>query len=1152
MTMPPLPLGVQSSLARFLDRYTKAEEERKRRAGIQQLPPVVITGEAPSPLGIPAARQELIERGMEPTSPEQAAREAMTASTEERKSAERRALAEAFVRTMVDPRESYKAGKSAGERMRVGLQELGRGGERVAGAKKVGATTVETALNILPAIGSTGAAITRASTRLGPLRGMAIPAATGVAGAATGYATAPEGEEGLRTLFGGFAGSGLGYGAQRLGAMRQASRLAAAEPELNQALKTVRQDIDFTGDVARAAAPKATESFADRAIRLAVEGTRPIRKLGEQAEAKKLVRPSESPATRLNEAYDTPARVTQALAGEGIVSPTTYQVIAPSYAKVFEPVNASVRQVQEALEYAVAKRVVGRGDEMALKMVGNNPEKLAAYKTVVERLGQRPDIMEFESRLDQFVNGLRQYAVDAGMWTPEMAERLAQSDALYIPFKRIIETTAGQPKAAQTLVGGRRLGRVSAQPRAMTGGTQALENPAEALADYASKIIGRADAHRLTDSIITTVERMGDAGVELLTPIPRPSVTGQRTVEAARSRLMAQGMTEAEALKAAEDLVDLAAPGFSKDNPVVWVLRNGEKQYFRINQPELYESMMVLGRAHSEGIQSIVNALGPIKRTITLAATGINPRFFAGTNPARDIPDVIAKNPGAAQALPQGIAESVGEIFGASKFAEEMQRRGAGGASLFFVPRNPRAAQAFFAPTTAKQTIAQLERVGGAPLRALEGVASTVERAPRFAAALAAKERGLKEWGNVDDALALAAREFNRGTVDFRLKPGSPMMQFLNDITPFLGASTKGAVRYGEFVRDMPGRATAQAALTMAGTTAEYMYSKKDDRQRYVDIIPQDRARFLIFGDKRIPLGQEQAIVAAMTRYALAKLEQDDPDALAQLAVSVANYLPPIDVPVASQALELAANRSFAGPIESKRLQALPKEERRYESTPATFTALARSPLIPGSPRQLEYLTREVAGPLTPGLMQITEPIARRVLGPSAPLVEQRAVSAKQMLPSAAFAQRRVPLSTSSENWYYSTREKADQQLTLLQRTVKDLPEVLAAADTTDREGALTAARDAMSRAGITGEGAKRALAAFDFRLADKEFDLLRQVESGVRAKTGVTDDQKIEALDRLRAIQQQRYRAARRRYQDFVAGKSPAPVQPLFPPPQP
>jgi hypothetical protein len=1147
MTIPPLPISTQSSISRFLERYARGAEERRRLAGIQQLPAVTITAPAPTPLGVSAARQELIERGMEPMSPETAAREAMTASMAEQRRAERSAVGRALAKALVDPREAYRAGEAAAERLKVGVQELGRG--RIgSGVKKVGLSAAETALNIVPAVGATGA-LTRIGGRLGPLRGLGAPIAAGTVGATAGYLTAPEGEKELGALLGGFGASGLAYGAQRLVGARQAARLATAEPELTRALSTVGRDIDFGGKIAKAVEQRAKGPLADRLIQRFVEGTRPLRQFGESLEAKRLMRPSESPATRLNEAYDSPARVKQALAGEGIVSPTTYQVIGPSFADVFEPVNKSPRQVREALEYTVAKRVVGRGDEMALQMVGGDQNKLAAYKTVVERLGQRPDIVKFEERLNGFVNGLRQYAVDAGMWTPEMAERLAQSDVLYIPFKRILETTAVERRSAQTLAGGRRLGRVSAQPRRMVGGTQALENPAEALAEYASKIIARSDAHRLTDSIVAGVERLGDAGAEILTPISSPSVSGQRVVDAARSRLMAQGMSEADALKAAEDLVDLYTPGFSRDNPVVWVLRNGQKQYYRINQPDLYESMLAFGRTHSDGIQSIVNALGPIKRTITLAATGINPRFI-GTNFARDIPDVIAKNPGASQNLPQGIIDSLGEIFGGNKFAEQIARRGAGGASLWFVSQSPKAAQRLYAPVRAADMAAQVGRLGGAPVRIAETFSSTVERTPRFAAARAAFERGMSDWQDYDDAMALAARQFNRGTVDFRLKPGSPMMQFLNDITPFLGASTKGATRYGEFVAEQPGRAAAQAGMTMAATAAEYMFSKKDDRQRYVDIIPQDRARFLIFGDKRIPLGQEQAIVASMTRYALARLENDDPDALAQLAVAITNFLPPIDVPVISQAFELAANRSYAGPIESKRLQALPVEERRYESTPATFTALARSPLIPGSPRQLEYLTRELIGPLTPAVTGVTEPIARRVLGKAAPLVEQRATSAKQLLPTAAFQQRRVPLTTSSETWYYDTREKANQQLTLLQRTVKDLPAVPGSMDADAREAALTEVRDALSRAGVTPDGARKALAAYDFRAADKEFEFLRETENALRAKTDLSDEQKLKGLESLRAMEQSRYRLARRRYQDLMAGRTPAQIKPIVPTP--
>lgn len=1149
MTMPPLPVSLESSLTRFLRQFTEAAEERKRRAGIQQLPAVTVTGRAPSPLGIPAARQALIEQGYEPGTPEQEARRALEEASAEQKSAERTALLKALGQSLVDPRMAYEAGKGVGEKMRVGAGELMREGERAAGAARVGLGAAETALNLFPAAGAVTGAAGRIGSRLGPMRKLGIPLAAGVAGAGAGALIAPEGEGELGAAIGGLTGAVGAFGAQKVRGAMQAGKLAAAQPELTQALKTVRGDIDFSGKIAEAVVAQSRAPLKDRLTQKLVESTRPIRKLGESLEAQKLMRPSESPATRLNEAYDSPARVKQALAGEGIVSPTTYQVIAPSFADVFEPVNKSVKQTREALNYIVAKRKLGRGEEMALKMAGRDPQKLAAYKTIVEQLGQRPDIIEFEQRLNKFTDGLRQYAVDAGMWTPEMAKRLADSDALYIPFKRILEPTVG-PRTARPMTGGARLGRVSATPKTMTGGTQAIENPAEALAEYAQQIIRRADAHRLTESIVTGAERMGDVGLNVLTPTSAPNVAGTRAVQQAQKRLMQQGMSANDALRAAETITDLYTPGFSKDNPVVWVMRNGQKQYFRINQPELYEAMQAFGRTHSAEVQSVVNAIGPIKRAITLAATGINWRFIAGTNPARDIPDVIAKNAGAAQAIPRGIIESVGELFGGSQFAEQIARRGGGGASLWFVPQGAAEAQRTFAPVKASDVAAQAGRVAMLPIQATETLASMVERAPRYAAAIAAQKRGMKEWGNIDDALALAARDFNRGTVDFRLKPGSPMMQFLNDVTPFLGASTKGMLRYGDFVMEQPGRAAAQAATTMAATTAEYLYSRKDDRQRYVDIIPQDRSRFLIFGEKRIPLGQEQAIVAAMTRYALAKLEQDDPDALAQLAVAVTNYLPPIEVPVLSQAAGLLANRSYAGPIESKRLQALPVEERRYESTPATFTALARSPLIPGSPRQLEYVTRSIAGPLTQGITAVTEPIAKRVLGETAPLVEERAASISQLSPRAAFTQRRVPMVTSSEQWYYKTRERAQQELTNLQRTVRGLPEVLSQIpEDAPRDEVIKAIRSPLLRAGITSSSVNRAAAAYDFREADKELQVFQKVEDLIRSRPGVTDEQRLKALEKTRALRQERYRLARQRYQDILAGQVPAPITPLYEP---
>lgn len=1147
----PWSTALAASLRRAWEARTQRQAEEMRRLGqqgIQLLPQVRI--EAPTPrldAGVTAARRQLRRMGLSETSAYTAAKEALETASQEEANLQQLAIAKELGRAFIDPRIGYAAGRQVGERIRTGLGELGTEGRRATGARRAGLGAAETALNILPAVGATGA-ISRLASRIpSPVRPLVVPTATGALGAGVGYATAPEDAKTLGAVAGGFAGGLAGQLGTSAIQARRAATAAAAAPAVAQAAKMVDRGIDFAGQGRVGAALQQAKNIANEGVgdflyRKLIEAARPIRKYGERMEVRGIVRPSESPATRVNEAYDSPARIKQALGGAGIVSPTTYQVIGPSFQQVFESVAQSPAKVRDAIRYLVSKRIVGRGDEMGLKLSGGVPEQLAAHRTIVEAFGQRPDIAQVESRLNEFVGGLRQYAVDAGLWTQEMADRLASSDALYIPFKRIIETPTGQ-KVRQMFGGRGRIGGVSAEPRRMTGGTQVLENPAEALADYSSQIIRRADMHRVTESIVSMAERAGDIGeLGILTPISAPSVQGTKAVEAARARLMQQGLSEADALKAAEDMTDLFAPGFDRNNPVIWVLRNGEKKYFRVNQPELYEAMMSFGQVPTGAVENAVRAvLGPIKRLITTSATGINVGFFGVTNPARDIPDVIAKNPGAAANLLGGFRESLQELFGRAglakptEFAEQIGRRGGGASSLFFAPQTAGQARRLFAPSTAMDVATGgLGSVAGLPVRAVESLGAATERGPRFAAAKAAYGRTLKQPGMTsEDAYAMAARAFNQGTVDFRPQPGSPVMRFVTDITPFLGASTKGVGRYAEFMAENPGRAAAQAALTMAGTTAEYMYSRKTDREKFVDIIPNERARFLIFGNKRIPLGQEQALIAAMTRVALARIERDDPEAFTQLTEAFTNTLPPfLDVPGVSQAVGLMRNRSYAGPIESERLKALPAEERRYESTPATFTALARSPLIPGSPRQLEYLAKETFGPLTPAVTAITEPIAKRMLGATAPVVEPGAATLGAMNPVRRIVRPDVPFVTAGEQWYYKTRERSAQELTRFRRALESVD--LEKATSQDIENAIL-------RAGGTRQNAKMAAASGIFKIFDKQLEQYSQFEDAVRSLPSLTEAQRVDALKRIRADRQADYRLSRKTYQDFLARRRQA-----------
>jgi hypothetical protein len=1104
------------------------------------------------------AQTSMRETGLLPTTPD-AGEQVRGAMRERRSEALNEAIKTvpvALAKAALDPRVAYQAGGEARRRIARGVGQIvgtesvdnPTGSRNLAqGVGRIALGAGETALNVLPAAGLLGA-----TTKAGRIRPLVSTAMGGVGGATVGAAMADPGERTAGAVLGGTAGlvgGQLVQSVQARRALRQASRGLTKDPEMAAALKTVQDNIEFRGPATQfidkafgKGWAEAAARWPDRLIQKTAEGARAFRQFGERLETQKVMRPSESPASRLNEAYDSAFRVGQALGGRGIVSPTTFEIIGPSYRTVFAPTQGVPSATRDALAYVVARRMVGRGDEMALKMLEGNADKLAQYKTVVERGQNVPMFQQVETNLKAFTDGLAKYAVEAGMWTPEMAERVVNSDVLYIPFKRMMEGRKG------TLAGGGQLGRTSAMPKAMTGGTAMLENPAEALADYASAIIRRSDAHRLTASLVEGVERLGAEGLAYLRKVPGTEVPRNQSVGKIAGELTRRGATPDEAMRVANELTDLSVPAFSRDNPYIWVLNKGQRQYYRVESPEWMEAMAAFGQQSM--LPGLVSALMPLRRLLTTTSTGINAPFFMVTNPGRDIPDVIAKNPGAAQNLLRGFSDSVTELFQTNQFAERISRAGAGNASLWFVAQNPKAAQRLYAPVSRLQETAKLGRVAVSPLMGVEAAASKVERVPRFAAARAAFDAGYKQWEDVDDAIALAARAFNRGTVDFRVKPGSPVALFMNDVVPFFGASTKGLARSIDLWQENPGRALAQASATMTATALEYMYSKKTDREKFVDRMPQERARSLIFGGYKVPLQQEQSVIASLTRYALASLERDDPEAFAVLAISVANALPPFDVAALGIPWGLASNESFFGPIEPGQLQRLPKEERRFASTPVTYSALSRgmreaqealgvkAPAVL-SPRELEFVVREGGlGSFAPAVTAVTDPLARRVMGRAVPEQTERQSVLRAMSPSRGFTVRNVPSVTVGSEYYYRERERSQQEFARL----RGMQQAVEQSDKSPE-----AIRNAVARAGGNEQDIRRVLLRYAptesgavniFAQMDKLVDVLREAEKLIRQDERLDEKARTKAVDNARDVQNALYRAFRREYSSYLSSK--------------
>jgi hypothetical protein len=844
---------------------------------------------------------------------------------------------------------------------------------------------------------------------------------------------------------------------QQLIKARMSLRAAKMPQELAESYALSKGSIDFSGEAEKAIANRAPGGFrkwAQRRLANYEDGQRELDRLAGRAEAMGMA-PEESVATMLDRALGSQATAARALARPekvpgietvergGVLDPNTREIVNEPLEDVFAVLGGSAKRNEQGLTYATAVRRVNRydtaaaaGDANPLRVYGGDEALLAADRRVVEEFGKQEDIAEFAQRLQNFMDAIGQYAVKSGLWSPEQYAAMRESDALYIPFKRLLENVQGT--VGRPMTRGGMPGQVTGGVKAFTGSNLMLANPAEAIGEYVSALIARSDRYRVGSSLIDTVKKLGDTN--LLTPIastdPRARSAAQAIAEEAYRML---GVSEQEAERMADLFVRV-----DRNNAVIW--RNGPqgREYFLVNDPDLWSAVETLNPQNPDAaVQAIVGAIAPLKRMTTAFATGYAPSFWLGVNLPRDIITAVAQNPDMTVAdMAYGFREAAKAFFGRSEAAERITREGAGQVTQFGGEPNVEAMMQRIAPTTTglRPLLREAGRGVATPVRAFERAGRASEMPMRLAAARAARRtaaaRGVSEAGQ----RALESRAYSKATVDFRRKAGNQVERFFEQTVPFYAAAKKGGVAFARATKDNPKTVGAVATGIVLATVMEHVLGggtagvlKGDEakRQEQTNRLAWERARSIRVGDFKLALPQELAIVAAATRVALASLEDDDPFVYEQLKESILSAIPPVysDVvgplvfdrsfalpfPGIRQLQEIAQNRSaFTGrPIVPESMlgtgvgRGVLPAQRRYETTPATFDAMASAARALGmeeaSPLQMEYLARGLTGRFTPAITAATDPLARQVTGRTTPETVPTPVMQQALNPLSSF-----------------------------------------------------------------------------------------------------------------------------------------------------
>lgn len=882
----------------------------------------------------------------------------------------------------------------------------------------------------------------RPAARPGAAEPRALSALTGSGlGAAAGAAVDDENRS-RGAMLGGAAGAGVGYGAARaVTGLVRPSRALVMPDAIEAAYRFAAGEIDFTGKAGKAARRRRV-NISTKLQRLADRignGLGPIERLGNRS----ALAPGKNPADLLSYVKSSDATVARAF-NWGVMDPVTREKVGPSFREIFEPLGGDDELVRQALTYAVAKRIVGRGPSA----VGEDLDMFREYETLAQWGDRQPELRDFARRWEQFTDAIGNYAVGSGMWTQDLWQRIKASDALYVRFRRIMDARV-LPEAQARV--SKPLANVGPGIDEFTGSKRRIEEPATAIAEYAKQIIHRADRYRIGAAVMQAIDDMGLEGTLVGTRLPKVTPEERARAAAAAARTV---LPDGEV---ADEVISLFDVRIDRDNPVIW--RNapdGSKEHMLLHAADLWKALSQMNVQEEGAIRTLLDVtIRPLKRIFVASATAWNPRFMFATNPLRDVVDATAKTQaGITPAkIAQGYYESIKGMAGKSDLADEAERFGLGKVSIFAQDR-PAPTARRYAPVFARdRLITGAGRVASAPVRAMEAIGTVSDRGPRLAEYEAALAKGMKkvesgEW-TIYDA-RLRAGTLGRGvTLDFSNKPGGPVLRFFADYIPFFGVAlqapvqmTRAAVRNPKRVAAVAAGAATAAATAWALAESADEETKAEIRDRYAT----ERAAYLYVplpggALMRVPLQQEVALVVQGVTAGLEELTAEDPATGELMKETIMRALPPgiaevsagvIPVPGLQQIGESARNRRVFGdrPIVSRRLEGASPAERRHHTTAPTFDALAAAARSAGldevSPLDAENFARGILNQATPMATALTDPVAERMMGREAKKRVPRPLARHSLNPLSAVV---APPSsgTESEQRFYELRRRVEQ-----------------------------------------------------------------------------------------------------------------------------
>ena len=581
-------------------------------------------------------------------------------------------------------------------------------------------------------------------------------------------------------------------------------------------------------------------------------------------------------------------------------------------------------------------------------------------------------LYEFERNFDTA------WLVNTGLVSADTAKEWAERWDFYVPLNRSV--------GKKSLIGAKRgfANQNSTVKRARGSGLD-IVNPVDSIIN---NIVLRVNAGTRNDvmRVITDAASTLDDTAKFIEKIPTPMKRTGFSMAGVKDQLMegiiASGMSEKDTSEAIdivqglEDILYQYSRGTAHGN-IITVLRDGEPEFWQVNDPMLLESITNLSPKEHH---PIMEAYGRISRFMTGNITGRNVLWSIFSNAPRDLMTLFtySKDKNVFK-LFSGIASSyVQRAKGvkADAMYQEYISMGGGNTSAYTADKN------LAKSIRKKLTPGKLSWLN--PLEWLDYVSDMVEAGPRYS-----HYRLMRTNGMTPQEAFYASMDV---TVNFRR--GGSQSRAVNNFVPFFNAGIQGLDKFSRWVtaEDAPAekrkavvakRMSAYiAASSILGTLMWFINSRDDDKKKeYAQLsnytknnffcIPLGKGKYFT-----IPKPREIAVLSSFIETCIERYANDNPDAFDEFYDYATDMFMPSAISnlaqgdvygslgslgVAGVASYMMANRDFLGkPIESNALRSLEPKDRYTNRT--SKIAYWAGQAFNTSPTMIDYFFQQTLG----------------------------------------------------------------------------------------------------------------------------------------------------------------------------------------------